>query len=175
MADPYPGYGSGPRLCAVTVESGVAVAYGWYQNKTGSPGGWLATEPHEAQFILGAAFSARDYIIKVGDEYVVWWEAGCLPDDRALARAQAWEKEGRVAPWHGVVGHRWAWTGMQKHATRFTWSEARDVVWNKLKTCTRDGMGNKHPEPIPDRWAYKIVRLVPAGDTIRPADKRRRR
>ena len=122
-----------------------------------------------------AAMPIRDYIIKSGDEHLVWIETGTEPDTRAQQRVYAYEREGGTAHWSEVDGHRWAWVGYQSWATRFTWEEARDVVWNKLKCNAYGAFGAKLPAPIPDRWASKLVRLVPAGDTIQPASKRRRR
>lgn len=109
----------------------------------------------------------RDYIIKSGDDYVVWWEAGTEPCAEVRAYIGLREREGLKAPWNEVDGHRWAWSGMQKHATRLTWSAARDVVWNKLKSLKV--LGSPLP-PRTDRWRYKLVRLVPKGDTIRPTE-----
>lgn len=102
----------------------------------------------------------RDYIIKCGDQWLAWIERGCEPT----------EAQARIPPdrWRHIDGHRYCWVGGLRHTTRFTWNEARAVVWRKLKTCTRDGLGNLHPEPLIDRWRYKLCRLVPKGDTIRP-------
>lgn len=106
----------------------------------------------------------RDYVIKCGDERLAWVEKGSYPSP-AQCRIPA-------SGWRTIDGHRYCWVGSKRIATRFTWQEARAVVWRKLKTCTRDGMGNLHERPLADRWFYKLCRLVPRGDTIRPTNKR---
>lgn len=117
---------------------------------------------------------AHDYIIKAGNDVLVWIEAGTEMPEGAAKLVRLYEiqnkRRGRsdIVHWSEVDGHRWCWSGMQWHATRFTWTEARDVVWNKLKTCTHGPLGHRHPVPLADRWAHKLVRLVPRGDTIRP-------
>ena len=114
----------------------------------------------------------RDYIIKCGDDYLVWAEAGAAPDAAAQKRERRYARMGDKAPWHEADGHRWAWVGGGFGHSRFTWQEARDIVWNKLKSLrTSHGTG---ADARPDRWRYKLVRIVPKGDTIRPADKRGR-
>lgn len=103
--------------------------------------------------------SVRDYFIKSGDEYLVWVEAGSEPPPLQCE-------------WNEADGHRWTWVGSQRLASRFTWAEARDVVWNKLKTLRWHlALGTKIDPPRTDRWAHKLVRIVPKGDKIRPAGR----
>ena len=116
----------------------------------------------------------RDYIIKCGDEYLVWVEAGAAPDAAAQKRERVYARLGKTAPWNEADEHRWAWVGSGFGHSRFTWQKARDIVWNKLKSLTHGPFGHPHPKPLTDRWRYKLVRIVPKGDTIRPADKRGR-
>jgi hypothetical protein len=110
----------------------------------------------------------RDYVIKSGDEYLVWWEAGTAPSESVFAYIRSFHRQGLEPAWNEVDGHKWCWSG-QGSASRFTWREARDVVWNKLKTLKVPG---SPLPPLTDRWRYKLSRLVPKGDTIRPADAR---
>jgi hypothetical protein len=114
----------------------------------------------------------KNYIIRAGDsDALVWVEAGTEPDERAQKLIAMCAKEGRSPRWLEADGHRWAWVGPSSWATRFTWEEARDIVWNKLKSNTH-WFGTKRDAPIADRWCYKLVRLVPKGDTIRPKGAR---
>lgn len=112
----------------------------------------------------------RDYIIKCGDDYLVWVEAGDVLDAAAQKRERVYARLGKTAPWNETDEHRWAWVGTGFGHSRFTWQEARDIVWNKLKSLRTSNGADARP----DRWRYKLVRIVPKGDAIRPADKRGR-
>ena len=116
----------------------------------------------------------RNYVIKCGDDYLIWIEAGAEMDAAAKKCERLAARRGGKASWREVDGNRWMWSGRGFGHSRFTWQEARDIVWNKLKSLTTDGLGNRTEPPRPDRWRYKLVRIVPRGDTIRPANKRGR-
>ena len=113
---------------------------------------------------------SKDYVIKSGDEHLVWWEAGTAVDhDPAVAH---WVRRlGDQCHWVEVEGQRWMWIGGNARASRFEWNQARDIVWNKLKANTHC-FGVKRPEPIADRWAYTLTRIVPKGDSIRPRSRK---
>ncbi len=114
------------------------------------------------------------YFVMSGDEHLCWWPKGTEPTGAVAKVIERYRRAGSEARWNEVDGNRWCWVGGQRLATTFTWAEARNVVWNLLKSLNRDGLGNRTSPPRPDRWAYKLSRLVPKGDTIRPAEKRRR-
>jgi len=115
----------------------------------------------------------RDYFIKSGDEYLTWVEKGTEPAGGAAKLVERYKDPKYPLHWILVDGHKWSWVGMQSLASKFTWEEARNIIWNKLKTRSHVGWQfGRRAKPRPDRWRYKLVRIVPRGDKIRPKNKR---